>query len=133
MIFMYVLIAYTAILNILFICISYVLLILLLYSSEDSEVIIHSNDPVAPVGYLIFKKLYLELKLPALDLNSRLEGLPLKDSNGYITDQEEEEVFQITENEIGKCMYFVNNYNLSFQHFLNTYYSKLMTYNFLDT
>lgn len=67
--------------------------------SEDSEVVIHSNDPVAPVGYLIFKKLSLELKLPALDLTSRLEGLPLRDSNGYITD-EGEEAFQITEHEM---------------------------------
>lgn len=72
--------------------------------SDDSEVVIHSNDPVAPVGYLIFKKLSLELKLPALDLNSRLDGLPLKDSNGYITDQGEE-AFPITENELGKQNY----------------------------
>lgn len=71
------------------------------YYSEDSEVVIHSNDPVAPVGYLIFKNLSLELKLPPLDLPSRLKGLPLKDSNGYITD-EGEEAFQITENDLGK-------------------------------
>ncbi|CAG9835836.1 unnamed protein product [Diabrotica balteata] len=58
---------------------------------EESELVIHSNDPIAPVGYLVFKKMSLELKLPALDLQSRLEGLPLKDSDGYVTDQEEEE------------------------------------------
>lgn len=62
---------------------------------------IHSNDPVAPVGYLIFKKLSLQLKLPALDLAGRLAGLPLKDSNGYITD-EGEEIFQVAEIEMGK-------------------------------
>lgn len=71
--------------------------------SEDSEVVIHSNDPIAPVGYLIFKKLSLEVKLPVLDLNSRLEGLPLKDSNGYITDQNDEE-FEAIENQIGKLI-----------------------------
>lgn len=69
--------------------------------------IIHSNDLVAPVGYLVFKKLTLELKLPALDLNSRLEGLPLKDSNGYITDQGDEE-FEVIENEIGNFYYLVS-------------------------
>ncbi|KAJ8986079.1 hypothetical protein NQ317_003373 [Molorchus minor] len=57
---------------------------------EDSEVVYHSKDPIAPVGYLKFNKLALEVKLPPLDLFSRLEGLPLKDSDGYVTDQEEE-------------------------------------------
>lgn len=40
---------------------------------ENSEVVIHSDDPIAPVGYLVFEKLGLEVKLPALDLFSRLE------------------------------------------------------------
>lgn len=62
--------------------------------------ILHSNDPVAPVGYLRFNKLVLEVKLPALDLHSRLQGLPLKDSDGYVTDQGEE-AFDIIENEEG--------------------------------
>ncbi|KAJ8919563.1 hypothetical protein NQ315_002185 [Exocentrus adspersus] len=65
---------------------------------EDSDVILHSNDPIAPVGYLKFNKLALEVKLPALDLHSRLEGLPLRDSDGYVTDQGEE-AFEIIENE----------------------------------
>jgi diphthine-ammonia ligase len=49
-------------------------------------VVLHSNDPIAPVGYLRLKKLSLENKLPALDLQGRLSGLPLKDSDGYVTD-----------------------------------------------
>ncbi|CAG9856277.1 unnamed protein product [Phyllotreta striolata] len=57
---------------------------------EDSEVVIHSTDPIVSVGYLTFKKLSLELKLPALDLQDRLEGLPLKTSDGFVTDQEED-------------------------------------------
>lgn len=52
--------------------------------------VIHSDDAIAPVGYLKLKKLKLELKLPSLDLQSRLVGLPLKDSDGYITDYGEE-------------------------------------------
>ncbi|CAG9819509.1 unnamed protein product [Phaedon cochleariae] len=63
---------------------------------EDSELVVQSDDPIAPVGYLIFKQLSLELKLPALDLHSRLEGLPLKDSDGYVTDQSEE-AFEVLE------------------------------------
>ncbi|KAJ8947693.1 hypothetical protein NQ318_001531 [Aromia moschata] len=65
---------------------------------EDSDVIYHSNDPIAPVGYLKFNKLGLEVKLPPLDLHSRLKGLPLKDSDGYVTDQGEE-AFDVIEND----------------------------------
>nr|CAH7744208.1 unnamed protein product [Callosobruchus chinensis] len=65
---------------------------------KDSEVVIHSDDPIAPVGYLIFKKLELETKLPPLDLLDRLAGLPLKDSDGYVTD-EGEEAFKSVEND----------------------------------
>lgn len=57
---------------------------------ENSEVVIHSDDSIAPVAYLKFNKLKLETKLPALDLNSRLKDLPLKDSDGYVTDQGED-------------------------------------------
>lgn len=53
---------------------------------DKSEIILHSDDPIAPVGYLKLKKLSLENKLPALDLSGRLNGLPLKDNDGYITD-----------------------------------------------
>lgn len=51
---------------------------------------LHSDDPIAAVGYLKFNEIYLEVKLPPLDLDDRLKGLPLKDSDGYITDQGEE-------------------------------------------
>ena len=54
--------------------------------SEESEIVLNSNDPICPVGYLRLKKLSLEVKLPNLDLQRRLSGLPLKDSDGYITD-----------------------------------------------
>ncbi|XP_030768163.1 diphthine--ammonia ligase [Sitophilus oryzae] len=57
---------------------------------EDSEIVMHQDDPIAPVGYLKFNKISLEFKLPALDLQSRLQGLPLKDSYGYILEDGEE-------------------------------------------
>lgn len=57
---------------------------------DESEVVMHSNDPIAPVGYLKLNKLHLETKLPPLDLISRMANLPLKDSDGYITDEGEE-------------------------------------------
>lgn len=63
-----------------------------MWLSEESETIIHSDDPIAAVGYLKFNKLKLELKLPSLDLQSRLAGLPLKDNDGYVTDYGEEAV-----------------------------------------
>nr|XP_023013166.1 diphthine--ammonia ligase [Leptinotarsa decemlineata] len=66
---------------------------------KESKVVVHSNDPIAPVGYLVFEKLELELKLPALDLQGRLEGLPLKDSDGYVTNQGQGP-FDITEDDI---------------------------------
>lgn len=82
---------------------------------EKSEIVMHSDNPVAPVGYLIFKKLSQEIKLPALDLQSRLEGLPLKDSDGYVAGQEE--AFQYiendTEDESVANSDFVDNYNYS--------------------
>ncbi|XP_018322343.1 diphthine--ammonia ligase [Agrilus planipennis] len=59
---------------------------------DESEIVMHSNDPVAPVGYLRLKKLRLETKLPVLDLKERLKGIPVKDSDGYITDYGEEAV-----------------------------------------
>ncbi|VEN42231.1 unnamed protein product [Callosobruchus maculatus] len=72
--------------------------LLAMHENKDTEVVIHSDDPIAPVGYLVFKKLELETKLPPLDLLDRLAGLPLKDSDGYVTD-EGEEAFKSTENE----------------------------------
>lgn len=58
----------------------------MIFLSDESDVVLHSSDPIAPVGYLRLKKLSLETKLPHLDLQSRLSGLPLKDSDGYVTD-----------------------------------------------
>nr|CAI5867517.1 unnamed protein product [Callosobruchus analis] len=75
---------------------------------KDSEVVIHSDDPIAPVGYLIFKKLELETKLPPLDLLDRLAGLPLKDSDGYVTD-EGEEAYKCTMNDAGENAKFAMN------------------------
>lgn len=69
---------------------------------EDSDIVIHSSDPIVAVGYLTFKKLSLELKLPPLDLQDRLEGLPLKNCDGYLTDHEEA-VFKSDE-DIGKII-----------------------------
>ncbi|EFA02050.1 uncharacterized protein LOC663632 [Tribolium castaneum] len=53
---------------------------------DESDVVLHSSDPIAPVGYLQLKKISLETKLPLLDLQDRLSGLPLKNSDGYVTD-----------------------------------------------
>ncbi|KAI4462634.1 hypothetical protein MML48_4g00017527 [Holotrichia oblita] len=66
---------------------------------EESETIIHSDDSIAPVGYLKLNKMKLELKLPSLDLQNRLNGLPLKDSDGYVTDYGEEAI-DLVENEL---------------------------------
>ncbi|KAF7282425.1 hypothetical protein GWI33_002657 [Rhynchophorus ferrugineus] len=57
---------------------------------DEFEIIMHQDDPIAPVGYLKFNKLSLEFKLPALDLESRLEGLPLKNSFEYISNDNED-------------------------------------------
>lgn len=59
---------------------------------EESEVVLHSDDPIAPVGFLKLNKLRLDTKLPILDLKARMNGLPIKDSEGYITNDEEETV-----------------------------------------
>lgn len=56
------------------------------FCSDKSETVLHSDVPIAPVGYLKLNKVSLENKLPVLDLSARLNGLPLKDSDGYITD-----------------------------------------------
>mgnify|MGYP000491691929 CR=1 FL=1 len=50
----------------------------------------HQQNPVAPVGFLKLNKLRLEFKLPALDLQDRLKGLPLKDSFEYVMDDNED-------------------------------------------
>lgn len=52
--------------------------------------ILHSVDTIAQVGFLKLIRLHLEVKLPPLDLNQRLAALPLKDSDGYVTDIGEE-------------------------------------------
>ncbi|KAF5286755.1 hypothetical protein FQA39_LY04178 [Lamprigera yunnana] len=59
---------------------------------EESEVVIHSNDAIAPVGYLKLNKLKLETKLPHLNLDDRLSNVPLRNSNEFITDQSEENI-----------------------------------------
>ncbi|KRT83502.1 hypothetical protein AMK59_3151, partial [Oryctes borbonicus] len=69
---------------------------------EESETVIHSDDPIAPVGYLKFNKLKLELKLPPLDLQNRLSALPLKDSDGYVTDYGEEATEMVDNEEINE-------------------------------
>lgn len=62
----------------------------MLYNREESELVLHSDDSIAPVGYLKLNKLKLERKLPQLNLYDRLLNIPLKDSDGYITDPGEE-------------------------------------------
>ncbi|XP_050307732.1 uncharacterized protein LOC126744389 isoform X2 [Anthonomus grandis grandis] len=65
----------------------------------DFETVMHHNDPIAPVGFLKLNSLSLEFKLPALDLKDRLDGLPLKDSYGYVTESNEDETFEITDDD----------------------------------
>ncbi|CAH0560796.1 unnamed protein product [Brassicogethes aeneus] len=59
---------------------------------DESEIVMHTNDTIAPVGYLVFKKLSLSLKTPILDLSSRLDGLPLKNCDDYVGDEAEEDL-----------------------------------------
>ncbi|XP_044748172.1 diphthine--ammonia ligase [Coccinella septempunctata] len=66
---------------------------------DNSEIILHSNDPFAPVGFLKLNKLRLEQKLPVLELHDRLRNLPLKDSDGYVTDQGED-IKELNEDEL---------------------------------
>lgn len=61
-------------------------IIIFSFIRDASEVIFHTNDSIAPVGYLKLNKLVLQTKLPPLDLTGRLDSLPLKDSDGYVTD-----------------------------------------------
>lgn len=69
----------------------------------------HSEDSIAQVGFLKLNQLHLETKLPPLDLNQRLAALPLKDSDGYVTDLGEEanefEAEGRVKREILKCWY----------------------------
>ncbi|KAK4886058.1 hypothetical protein RN001_002329 [Aquatica leii] len=67
-----------------------------LYSSriviEESEVILHSNDLIAPVGFLKLNNLKLETKLPQISLSDRLSSITIKDSDRYITDCGEDSI-----------------------------------------
>lgn len=56
------------------------------------------------MGFLKLNKLRLELKLPALDLSGRLSGLPLKDSDFYISD--------VSDDEEGKQKFYALNGNI---------------------
>lgn len=67
----------------------------------------HQNDPIAPVGFLRFNSPDLEFKLPALSLESRLEGLPLKDSYGYVTEDSDDSTFELTHDDAGTNLYSV--------------------------
>lgn len=75
---------------------------------EESEVILHSEDQIAQVGFLKLKKLRLELKLPALDLSGRLSGLPLKDSDFYVSDVSDEEEGKNKCNAFNTCKLYFN-------------------------
>ncbi|XP_054259773.1 uncharacterized protein LOC128984473 isoform X2 [Macrosteles quadrilineatus] len=61
---------------------------------DDSETVIHSNDAIAPVGYINFVRLRLDDKQVDEDLSflERLAGLPIKNSLDYITDIDEEDI-----------------------------------------
>lgn len=91
------------------ICVPYFKIIFPFFCREESEIVMHSDDPIAPVGYLKFNKLRLELKLPILDLHGRLLGLPLKDPDGYVTDHGEDALDELTEK--GKHLVY-SNYTL---------------------
>ncbi|GLV35478.1 uncharacterized protein CBL_01373 [Carabus blaptoides fortunei] len=57
---------------------------------DDSELIIHSDNAIAPVGYLRLNKLHLVQKTCPELLMERLSNVCMKDADGYITDPGEE-------------------------------------------
>uniref|UniRef100_A0A1B6IXM0 Diphthine--ammonia ligase n=1 Tax=Homalodisca liturata TaxID=320908 RepID=A0A1B6IXM0_9HEMI len=61
---------------------------------DDYETVIHSNDAIAPVGYINFLKLRLvDKKLPEeSSYLDRLVGFPVKNSLDYITDIDEDDI-----------------------------------------
>lgn len=63
---------------------------LLIFFSDDSELIIHSDNAIAPVGYLRLNKLHLVPKNCPESLMERLSIVAMKDADGYITDPGEE-------------------------------------------
>lgn len=66
--------------------------------SDDSEMVIHSDNAIAPVGYLRLNKMHLVPKeIPSI-MRERLNSISLKDADGYITDPGEEATEQ-TESE----------------------------------
>lgn len=68
----------------------------------------HSDDPIAPVGYLKLNKLRLDTKLPIVDLKTRMSTINMKDSEAYVSCGEEEDELPFdSENEDnnGRCLY----------------------------
>ncbi|KAF5289904.1 hypothetical protein FQR65_LT11715 [Abscondita terminalis] len=94
---------------------------------EESEVILHSNNSIAPVAFLKLNKLKLETKLPQINLNDRLSNVYLKDSNKYITECGEDAIV-IIEDDIPDSSYGrydVNEFkHLNFEHELTYCKSK---------
>ncbi|XP_063230260.1 uncharacterized protein LOC134535177 [Bacillus rossius redtenbacheri] len=62
---------------------------------DEVETVIHSNDAIAPVGYLNFKKMHLVCKNGvASPMSARIEGVPVRtwqDLTSDLREQEEEE------------------------------------------
>ncbi|CAK9832233.1 Diphthine--ammonia ligase [Anthophora retusa] len=56
---------------------------------DEYESVVHSNDNIAPVGYLNFKKIHLQEKnlgLEGLTLQERLKNVPIKTRSDYIAE-----------------------------------------------
>ncbi|CAK9817189.1 Diphthine--ammonia ligase [Anthophora plagiata] len=56
---------------------------------DEYESVVHSNDNIAPVGYLNFKKIHLQEKnhgLEGLTLQERLKNVPIKTPSDYIAE-----------------------------------------------
>ncbi|XP_046383266.1 uncharacterized protein LOC124153910 [Ischnura elegans] len=58
---------------------------------DEWETVIHSDDAIAPVGYLSFKSFHLVDKEGTSDLplNERLNGIPIKSSLDFLSDLDE--------------------------------------------
>lgn len=67
--------------------------------------VIHSDNAIAPVGFLRLNKLHLVPKSIPTILKDRLNDVSVKDADGYITDSAEEALEEVEHNEVRKYYY----------------------------
>lgn len=71
---------------------------------NDSKMIIHSDNAIAPVGYLRLNKLHLVPKSIPTILKDRLNDVSVRDADGYITDSAEEAFEEETTEEVRQLL-----------------------------